>query len=201
MSVRPSREFFRRGPVVLARALLGQRLVRILDDGTRLVGTIVETEAYLGVTDRAAHTWNGRRTARNASMWRDGGHAYVYFTYGMHHCMNVVAQTEGKPTAVLLRALEPTEGLTAMRRRRGEAWHDTDLCSGPAKLCQALAIGRAQDGIDLVDSETLFIELARRRSLASSTIAIGPRIGVGYAQEWAEKALRFWVRGNVHVSR
>ncbi len=196
-----TRAFFRRDPVTVARALLGQRLVRVLADGTRLAGIVVETEAYLGAIDRAAHTWNGRRTARNASMWRDGGHAYVYFTYGMHFCMNVVTETEGKPTAVLLRALEPMEGLERMRRFRGRACRrDTDLCSGPAKLCQALRIDRTLDGTDLTASGALFIERVRWRCLAKEKIAVTPRIGVGYAEEWAEKLLRFHVAGHEHVS-
>src|SRR4051812_30322018 len=106
MPQRVTRAFYRRDPVTLAKALLGQRLVRVLE-GRRLTGIIVETEAYLGISDMAAHTYSGRRTARVASMWLDGGHAYVYFTYGMHYCLNVVAGTAGDPVAVLLRALEP----------------------------------------------------------------------------------------------
>ena len=95
------RSFFRRGVVQVARALLGQRLVRVVD-GCRMAGLIVEVEAYLGIADKAAHTYNGRHTARNASMWGDGGHAYVYFTYGMHHCVNVVASRSGQPVGVLI---------------------------------------------------------------------------------------------------
>jgi len=202
MSPRAPRSFFRRDPVVLARALLGQRLVRIADDGTRLAGIIVETEAYLGELDRAAHTFGGRRTQRNASMWRDGGHAYVYFTYGMHYCMNVVAELAEKPTAVLLRALEPVEGIDAMRRNRGAAGRpDSHLCSGPAKLCQALAIDRSLDGVDMVESEMLFIEQVRCRNFPKTAIMTGPRIGIGYAQEWIHKPLRFWIGGSGHVSR
>jgi len=174
--------------------------VRILG-GQRLAGTIVETEAYLGVQDRAAHTFNGRSTARNTSMWGDGGHAYVYFTYGMHYCLNAVAGRPQEPIAVLLRALEPTEGLDAMRARRVTARKDTDLCSGPAKLCQALGVDRALDGTDLVASDDLFVERCRGRAFPAWKIVIGPRVGVAYAREWAEKPLRFHVAGNPHVSR
>ena len=196
-----SRAFYRLDPVTVARALLGQRLVRVLDDGTRLAGVIVETEAYLGEVDRAAQTFNGRRTPRNESMWRDGGHAYVYFTYGMHYCMNVVTETAGRPTAVLLRALEPVEGLSLMRQSRGRSSGcDTDLCSGPAKLCQALRIDRTLDGTALVTSDGLFIEQVRRRSLPGRSIATTPRIGIAYAGEWADKPLRFHVAGHAHVS-
>ena len=197
---RPPRKFYRRDPVTLARALLGQKLVRVID-GRRLAGIIVEVEAYLGIPDKAAHTYNGRRTQRNETMWGDAGHAYVYFTYGMHHCVNVVAQTKGVPEAVLIRALEPVEGLKMMRRRRPAARRDTDLCSGPAKLCQALAIDRGLDGTDLVRGRVLFIERLRKRAYSAKQITVTPRIGVTYAEEWADKPLRLHLIGNSHVSR
>ena len=200
MLTRPSRAFFQSDAVTLARALLGQRLVRI-DSGRCLAGTIVEVEAYLGVIDQAAHTYRGRRTPRNEAMYGDGVTAYVYFTYGLHHCLNVVARTRDHPEAVLLRALEPTEGLDLMRQRRPAARRDTDLCSGPAKLCQALNIDRAFNGIDLLSSDALFIERSRRRALPAGQIEAGPRVGIDYAEEWRDKPLRFWVRGHAHVSR
>lgn len=216
--------------MTVARALLGQRLVRVLDDGTRIAGNIVETEAYLGEPDKAAHTFNGRRTDRNASMWLGGGFAYVYFTYGMHFCMNVVASQPEHPVAVLLRAVEPTEGLEQMRRhrltKRGKTdgvstssqmaanqlqmqsdaisiakMPDTNLCSGPAKLCQAFGIDRKSDGIDLVTSERIFIEKVRNRTVPGRFIATTARVGVAYAEDWADKPLRFYLRGNPHVSR
>ncbi|HRP88386.1 MAG TPA: DNA-3-methyladenine glycosylase [Gammaproteobacteria bacterium] len=200
---RLSHKFCQRDPVRLARALLGQRLVRVLDDGTRLAGRIVETEAYLGVVDRAAHSYGGRRTARNAAMWGPAGRAYVYFVYGLHHCMNVVAEGVGQPTAVLIRALEPLEGLERMRvhragKRAADRLRDTDLCSGPAKLAQALALDRALDGADLVAGDTLFLE--RGAAVAPRRIVAAPRIGVAYAAEWADQPLRFYVAGNPHVS-
>jgi DNA-3-methyladenine glycosylase len=198
---RLSRRFYRRDPVTLAKALLGQVLVRRLDDGRELSGRIVEVEAYLGIPDRAAHSYGGRRTKRNESMWLDGGHAYVYFTYGMHWCVNVVAEREGAPTACLIRALEPLEGVEEMRRRRAGKvpagrLRDRDLCSGPAKLTQALGIDRDLDGVDLVASDTLRIVRGRR----SGVIARSPRVGVGYAKEWAARPLRFFLPGNPHVS-
>jgi DNA-3-methyladenine glycosylase len=176
----------------------------VLDDGTRLSGRIVEVEAYLGVPDLGAHTAGGRRTARNESMYGDGGTAYVYFTYGMHHCLNVVAETVGQPTAVLVRALEPTEGLEVMCRQRArrlpaDRLQPTDLCSGPAKLTEAMDIGRAFDGEDLVDSQRLFIEGGP--AVPAQHIAITKRIGIAYAKEWADKPLRFYILGNPHVSR
>ncbi|MCC7146123.1 MAG: DNA-3-methyladenine glycosylase [Phycisphaeraceae bacterium] len=208
MATRLARDFYQHNAQTVAKSLLGQRLVRLIA-GQRLAGLIVETEAYLGAKDKAAHTFNGRRTKRNQSMWGDGGHAYVYFTYGMHFCFNVVAGTHGDPVAVLIRALEPVEGLDEMRRRRtsktkSSAKHplsDLALCSGPAKLCQALAIDRNLDGADLVAGEELFIEKARAKMLPRAKIVATPRVGVSYAQEWADKPLRYFIKGCAFVSR
>jgi DNA-3-methyladenine glycosylase len=191
-----TRRFYRRDPVTLARALLGQILVRRFRDGSELSGRIVEVEAYLGIEDRAAHSFGGRRTARNASMWGEAGHAYVYFTYGMHWCLNVVSDREDVPTACLIRALEPLRGIEGMkRRRRREA--ATDLCSGPAKLTEALGIDGNLDGVDLVTSPELYIlrGARSRRSIGSTS-----RVGVGYAGDWAARPLRFFLAGNPHVS-
>ena len=196
MAERISRSFFRRDATTVARALLGQSLVRV-QNGRRLAGYIVETEAYLGVLDKAAHTYNARRTPRNESMWRDGGHTYVYFTYGMHFCLNVVAGRRDEPVAVLLRALEPLEGVNVMYRYRKKARRDADLCSGPAKLTEALAIDREFDGIDLIRDSRLFIEHAH----CPDNVVESPRIGVGYAEEWADRPLRFFIKNNPHVSR
>lgn len=195
------RSFCQRDTVMVARALLGQLLVRELPDGSRLAGLIVETEAYLGPEDRAAHTYNHHRSERNASMWQQAGTAYVYFTYGMHHCMNVVTGDEQTPQAVLIRALQPTANLEAMRPRRARAKRDTDLCSGPAKLCQSLAIDRDLDGIDLTTSKDLWLEQVRRRALPASRIVVGPRVGIASSGDWADKPLRFAVRNNPHVSK
>lgn len=193
---RLSRNFYQRDAATLARALLGQVLVRVLPDGTRLAGRITETEAYLGVEDKAAHSYAGRRTPRNAAMWGPAGHAYVYFIYGMHYCMNVVARRPGDPQAVLLRALEPLQGLEVMRAHRAgripaARLRPRDLCSGPARLAQALAIDRALDHADLVAGDALFIERGRR--IAPQRIVATPRIGIDYAEEWAHKPLRFTV--------
>jgi len=186
-------------PVTTARLLLGQELVHAVG-GRRLAGRIVEVEAYLGPADRAAHTFGGRRSARNASMWAGGGHAYVYFVYGMHHCLNVVCGPEGSGTAVLVRALEPTDGIEEMFARRPAARRETDLCSGPGRLTQALGIDLARDGCDLRRDPELWIE-RRGRALADASVAATRRIGVGYAGSWARRRLRFLIRGNPHVSR
>ena len=190
--------------VTVARRLLGQRLVRVVD-GQRLAGTIVEVEAYLGMQDAAAHTFKGRRTARNESMYLPGGHTYVYMIYGMHFCMNVVCGAAETGTAVLLRALEPTEGLDVMRAHRTAVkkprrnLRDRDLCSGPGKLAQALRIDRSLDGEALLESDRLWIESVPPGETPLQ-IEASSRIGVAYAGEWAEKPLRFFLAGNPHVS-
>lgn len=191
-------------PVTLAKSLIGCRLVRALR-GRRLAGIIVETEAYLGVQDRAAHSFGGRRTPRVEPMYAKPGTAYVYFTYGMHHCMNVVAGREGEPVAVLIRALEPIEGLERMRalraaRRPGARLRDTDLCSGPAKLCEALAIDSDLSAIDLVSDPRLFIEPRCATLEGPIELVNTARIGVGYADEWAAAPLRWFAAANPHVS-
>jgi DNA-3-methyladenine glycosylase len=197
---RLDRAFFRRDPVTVARRLLGQRLVHIVD-GQRLAGLIVETEAYLGYEDKAAHSFGWRKTPRTQTMFADGGTAYVFLNYGIHRLLNVVVAEPEQPQAVLLRALEPTEGLDAMYRRRAKAKRETDLCSGPGKLGAAMGIDLAHDGHDLTTSDTLFVERARRRCLPTRGITVRPRIGVGYAEEWADAPLRFYVADNPHVSR
>lgn len=209
MAARLGRAFYLVDAETLARALIGQRLVRVLEDGTRLAGVIVETEAYLGVRDKAAHTFGGRRTARNESMYAVGGTAYVYFTYGMHFCMNVVAGDAGDPVAVLLRALEPVEGIERMHELRGKKrvgraesppprFKDRDLCSGPGRLCAALAIGRDLNGENLTTSRRLWIEAGT--SYGARELVRTTRVGIASAEEWVDRPLRWYVRGNVHVS-
>lgn len=197
--------FYRRPAEEVARDLLGCWLVREFagEPGERLVLRLVETEAYLGAPDRASHAWGGRRTPRNESLYLPGGHAYVYFIYGMHFCLNAVTGEPDIGSAVLLRAGEPVEGAERMRENRGwtRAPRPGDLAGGPGKLCQALAIGRELDGVPL-DRPPLWI--ARGEPVESANpfdIAAGPRIGVDYAGEAAGWPLRFMVRGNRHVSK
>ncbi len=192
----------------LAPALLGHLLVRVMPGGERVSGRIVEAEAYLGKRDLASHAAGGRRTARNEAMYGPPGLAYVYFTYGMHFCMNVVCGEREEPVAVLIRALEPVEGVALMRRRRRarrkgakSALRDVELCAGPARLCQALAIDGRQNGLDLVRSGELFIEHSTAAGSAGERVRAGPRIGLGEVGEWNAAALRFRIEGNAHVSR
>lgn len=190
------REFYARDALIVARALLGQRLVRVLD-GERLAGRIVETEAYLGEADAASHAAHGR-TPRNAVMYGPPGYAYVYFVYGMHYCLNAVTGVEGVASAVLLRALQPVEGIATMRLHRpGRA--DCELANGPARLCQALAIDRRFNGTDLVTGAELFIEADL--TIAADQIVAGPRVGVRGDAAALAAPWRFMLRGHPHVPR
>lgn len=194
------RSFYRRSTEEVARDLLGRYLVRRLD-GERLVLRLVETEAYLGAPDRASHGWGGRRTERNASLYLAGGFAYVYFIYGIHHCLNAVTGESDLGSAVLLRAGEPIEGHDTLRRlRRWESRKERpgDLAGGPGKLCQALAIDRSLDGVALDHGELMITE---GEPIGAHTVVCGPRVGVGYAGEAASWPLRFALRDNPHVSR
>lgn len=181
----------------LARDLLGRHLVRVVG-GRRMVGRIVETEAYGGHEDLASHARGGRRTPRNESMFLAGGHAYVYLVYGMHHCVNVVCGAEGTGMAVLLRALEPIEGLELMRAARPKAGRDRDLCRGPGRLCQAMGIDRSLDGLRLSRSNDLWIEDGDPVVPGQQVASV--RIGLGDVGSWAAKPWRFTVAGNRFVS-
>jgi DNA-3-methyladenine glycosylase len=191
--------FYRRPAEAVARDLLGRYLVREVE-GEVLVLRLVEVEAYLGAPDRASHAWGGRRTPRNASLYLPGGHAYVYFIYGMHWCLNAVTGEADVGSAVLLRAGEPVAGEEGMRRHRG--WtappRPGDLAGGPGKLCRALAVDRACDGLRLDRGP---LRLTAGEPVAPGQVATGPRIGVAYAGEAAAWPLRFAVAGNPHVSR
>jgi len=197
-SAKLPRDFYLQETVTVARALLGCVLWRRI--GRELLGArLVEVEAYLGANDMASHARRGLRSPRNESMYLEGGHAYVYFTYGMHHCMNVVTQEADVAEAVLLRAAEPLRGIESMRARRPKAKRDADLMNGPGKLCAALAIDRALDGEPL-DGNRLFLT-ARDVEIDEGDIAVSPRIGVDYSGDAAHWPLRFFLRGNAYVSR
>jgi DNA-3-methyladenine glycosylase len=167
------RSFFDRDTLGVARDLLGQRLVRVLD-GERLSGLICETEAYGGPDDEASHAY--RRTSRSAIMYGPPGFAYVYFIYGVHFCLNAVTEADGRPGAVLLRAIVPGEGIASMQTRRGGFRGAQGLADGPGKLCRAFGITREQNGLDLVTSDQLFIEAGA--AAPEAQVEVTPRIGV-----------------------
>ncbi|HVF30932.1 MAG TPA: DNA-3-methyladenine glycosylase [Pyrinomonadaceae bacterium] len=197
-AVRLSRAFFtRRDTLRVARDLLGKLLVVPDENGTRVSGMIVETEAYLGEIDKAAHSYGGRRTLRNEATYAEGGHVYVFFVYGMYYQLNLVTGLADHPHVVLIRGIEPVEGIQIMRERRG-AMKETNLTSGPGKLCIAFGITRDLNGEDLM-GDRIWVE--DHRNFQKTEIAIGPRVGIDYAEEFAEMPWRFWVKGNAFVSR
>jgi DNA-3-methyladenine glycosylase len=183
-----SRSFFERPTLTVARELLGQRLVKLEGD-QRIAGLITETEAYIGSEDDGCHARAGL-TKRNRSMWGPPGHAYVYFTYGIHWMLNIVTERDGFPAAVLLRAVEPVEGHEIIRRRRAGR-PESELTDGPAKLCQAFSLDRSFDGLDLCHPESvLFIE--RGVSIPEHSVTTGPRVGFNQVSEpWKSMPWRF----------
>jgi DNA-3-methyladenine glycosylase len=185
------RTFYRRD----SRAVAPELLNKVLVVG-RCAGRIVEVEAYVGAEDPASHAYRGE-TARNRTMFGPAGHLYVYFTYGMHWCANAVCGDEGEGTAVLLRALAPVEGLDEMRARRAKARRDRDLCSGPAKLCQALGIDRAYDGVDLTRPRSA-VRIVDDGVPPPERPGCSPRIGIRVA---VEHPWRWYVDGDANVSR
>lgn len=187
------RSFFARPSPEVGPDLLGRILVRRAGDGRLLTARIVEAEAYQE-DDPASHSFRGR-TNRTEVMFGPPGHAYVYFTYGMHHCMNVVTGSTGEGSAVLLRAAEPLEGLEEMARRRGTN-DPRALCSGPGRLCQALGIDRAENGLDLVRGRQLW--LLEGVPFTQSKISVGSRVGI---TSGTERPWRFSVKGDRFVSR
>jgi len=186
------RSFYQRDPRVVAPALIG--MVLAAADGRS--GRIVEVEAYCGAIDPAAHTFRGR-TARNATMFGPAGHLYVYFSYGMHWCANVVCGEQGDGVGVLIRALEPLTGLDQIRAARPRVRRDRDLCSGPARLTQAMGITGIHDGIDLVTADAGFSIVDDGRK-SNSAIRVGPRIGIsrGTDSNW-----RWYASQSLYVSR
>lgn len=192
------REFYTRPNVLtVAKDLLGKLLVVPENSGQRVSGMIVEVEAYRGPEDRASHAYGGRRTNRTETMYKLGGVAYVYFVYGMYNQFNVVSNVEDIPHAILVRALEPVDGIELMRERRNPH-KDKNLTSGPGKLCKALEIDRRLDKADLLGDE---VWIEDYKDIPTSKIAKGPRIGIDYAEAWIEKPWRFWIKGNEYVSR
>jgi len=192
------REFYLRDDTLgIARDLLGKILVVPTETGERVSGMIVETEAYLGAIDKAAHSYGNRRTPRTEMMFAAGGTVYIFFIYGMYFQFNIVTGAVDSPHAILIRAVEPIEGVETMRRRRGRM-KDANLTSGPGKLCIALGIDKAFNGADLL-GEKVWLEEGKKFSDAQ--ILSGKRIGIDYAEEFAEKPWRFWVKDNLFVSR
>jgi DNA-3-methyladenine glycosylase len=188
------RSFYARPVLTVARDAIGKILVHDTNEG-RIAGRIVEAEAYRGPADRAAHSFGGRRTKRTEVMFGAPGHAYVFFVYGMHWHVNLVTTRVGAPEAVLIRAVEPLEGLELMVARRGVAETSPNLTNGPGKVCQAFGIDARRYGADLCRGPLVLIDGPRGK------IGRSPRVGVDYAGEWAARPWRFFERENRYVSR
>lgn len=182
----------------LAKNLIGKYLFTCID-GIITGGYIVESEAYNGIIDRASHSYGNRLTPRTKTMFMQGGIAYVYLCYGIHEMFNVVTSTEGQPHAILIRAIQPTEGIEEMLLRRNMATLKPSITKGPGSVAKALGISRAINAISL-QSETLWIE-DRGLAFADDEIAAVPRVGVDYAGEDALLPYRFYVKGNPYVSK
>ena len=190
--------FYLHDTIDVARDLLGCLLWRRLESGELLAARIVETEAYLGANDMASHARRGLRSERNRSMYLTGGHAYVYFTYGMHWCLNVVTQEADLAEAVLLRAGEPVRGIDVIRSRRPKVKRDRELMNGPGKICMAMDIDRRLDGVSL-RGDVLWLT-GRDIEVPDEQIAISPRIGIDNSGDAAVWPLRFYLAGNPNVS-
>ena len=191
-------EFYRRDDTLqIARELLGKLLVVPTASGKRISGMIVETEAYLGAIDKAAHSYGNRRTKRTETMFAVGGTVYIFFIYGMYFQFNIVVGEIDSPHAILIRAVEPVEGIETMRDRRG-LMKDRNLTSGPGKLCIALGIDKSYNNLDLSGGK---VWLENFKEFADAEVVAGKRVGIDYAEEFAEKPWRFWVKANSFVSK
>ncbi len=199
--MRLSRTFYSGDDVVsIAQSLLGKVLcTRIHDQLTS--GIIVETEAYHGPEDKASHAYGGRRTARTDIMYAQGGTAYIYLCYGIHHLFNVVTASKDIPHAILIRAIEPVEGVDLMMQRRNMSSLSHRLTAGPGSLSIALGLHTSMSGMDLVKRDSIIWIEDRGIAVAKTQIIASPRVGVGYANEWAERPWRFRIKGNAWSSK
>lgn len=196
--MRLKQEFYQKDAVQAAKELLGKIIVRKYNGKTIKV-KIVETEAYCGAEDKASHAQNNKKTKRTAPMFKKGGHSYIYLIYGMYHCFNVVTAAENNPHAVLIRAVEPIEGLNHIKENRQLKSSKTEnLTNGPGKLSQALKIDKNLDSCNLVKSDLLYITDAEieKFEIESST-----RVNIDYAEEYKDKKWRFFIKNNKYISR
>jgi DNA-3-methyladenine glycosylase len=184
--------------VAISKSLLGKYLFTSIN-GLLSGGYITETEAYNGVVDRASHAYGNRKTPRTQIMYEEGGIAYIYLCYGIHEMLNVVTSVEGQPHAILIRAIEPTNGIDIMLARKNMLTLKPNITAGPGSVAKALGIDRKLNGISL-QSDTLWIE-DKGLSFTDDQIAAAPRIGVAYAGEDALLPYRFYVKGNIYVSK
>lgn len=188
--------FYQRSTELVAQELLGKKLCRELPNGKILSGFIIETEAYLGLLDKGCHSFGDRKTPRTNVMYEHGGVAYIYLIYGMYHCLNAVSSKKGHPEAVLIRALEPCEGLEWMKIKSRSS-NEQKILNGPGKLCKILEIDKQLNAHDLTQ-RPLWIE--EGKEIKSQNIVCSPRINIAYAEEWIAKPLRFSVKDSPYIS-
>jgi DNA-3-methyladenine glycosylase len=188
-------EFFVRDAVTVAHDLVGKHLIRRLD-GSEVVCRIVETEAYMGPTDKASHAYKNRASKRTEVFYRRGGYLYIYFIYGMYYCCNIITNVADRPEAVLLRAVEPLAGIDVIRKRRNTQ-RPRDLTNGPGKLCQALDIDGRLYGYDVTEGQELWLEDPHETFPVIASV----RINIDYAGEYRDKPWRFYIEDSPFVSR
>lgn len=196
------RKFYKRDSIAISKELLGKYLVHEYDN-VKLISKIVEVEAYMGVIDKAAHSYGGRRTKRTEVMYMEGGYAYVYQIYGMYYCMNVVTSEVDNPQAVLIRAIEPVEGIDIMSKNRYgieyeklSNYQKKNITNGPGKLCMAMNINKKLNGEDLCKNRLYILDNKEDFSIVSSK-----RINIDYAEEARDYLWRFYIEGNKYVSK
>lgn len=195
--MRIEREFYMRDAVTVGKDILGKIIVKKTADGRIMSGRITEVEAYMGTTDKASHSYGGRRTKRTEVMYKEGGYSYVFLIYGMYECFNVIAGREGDPQAVLIRGVEPLENKNLMWEKR-KVKKERDISNGPGKLTKALGITREDNGVDLVASENLWLE---DDGYKVKDIIETTRIGIDYAEEDVLKPWRFYIKDSIFVSK
>lgn len=196
MEKRLPREFYTQSTLKVAKAMLGKYLVRKIGN-KKLIGKIVETEAYIGPEDKASHAYGGKITKRNKAEYLIGGHIYIYLVYGMYWQLNISTSKEGKPECVLIRALEPIQNQKSLSCQ--QASKIRNLTNGPGKLCRWLKLDKSFYGEDLVKSKRIWLEEGEK--VKSNQIVTSKRIGIDYAEEWADVPWRFYIKDNPFVSR
>ena len=195
--MRIERKFYMRDAVTVGKDILGKIIVKKTADGRMMSGRITEVEAYMGTTDKASHSYGGRRTKRTEVMYKEGGYSYVFLIYGMYECFNVTVGREGDPQAVLIRGVEPLENKNLMQEKR-KVKKEKDISNGPGKLTKALGITREDNGADLVASENIWLE---DDGYKVKDIVETTRIGIDYAEEDALKPWRFYIKDSIFVSK
>ena len=195
--MRLERKFYMRDAVTVGKDILGKIIVKKQADGKIFSGRITEVEAYMGATDKASHSYGGRRTKRTEVMYKEGGYSYVFLIYGMYECFNVTVGREGDPQAVLIRGVEPLENKNLMWEKR-KVKKEKDISNGPGKLTKALGITREDNGADLTAGENLWLE---DDGYKVKDIVETTRIGIDYAEEDALKPWRFYIKDSIFVSK